>query len=807
MADAAFSFAQGNLAKLCALPKYVLSIPVSWLVPRAADRWVFGSGAGVGEGALALADELRREDPDARIRWLVANEAEAGRARAAGFEPVFRVGWRGFWETLRARTVVVTHGLGDANRFGLFGARVVQLWHGAPLKRLHLDSAVTTQVRGPRPLRALLRRMYRVGSDRITLFVVGSETAAARIVSAFRISPERVRVLGDPRDDALAMQAQDPARARAARDAVRALLGLPAERSVTADAATARERLVLYAPTWRDGDPDPAVPSATEAAAIHAWAGRANARLMLRSHPLGAGAYAAVLGERVHEFGSDLARDVTPHLGAFDAVITDYSSIAIDFALLERPIVWFAPDLEQYEATRGLYEPLELTSGGAVARTWAETLARLDAALPAGDAHEESVAQASALAHRFHAFPQGGAAARVLAALRQPGSNVVSLAAAPSTPTVFFESFYGRQVSCNPLAIDGEIARRHPGARRFWSVTSPDQAVPEGATAVVEGSPQWHRARGEASLLVVNDWLRHGFSRRRGQTVLQTWHGTMLKHLALGRPGVSLRTNLAIRRESRRWSIMLSQNPHSSSQFRSSYAFRGTILETGYPRDDRLARSLLSEAPGADAYTELRRDPAVVRAAREALGVDPAARVLAYAPTWRDAGTALVDVLDVARLAEELGPDWVVVARGHTRTHAFGSYAGVVDASRHPDVNDVILAADLLVTDYSSIMFDASVARVPLVFLVPDLAAYRDTERGFTFDFTGTAPGPLVTQRSDVVRLATELAADGDQAQWVRESAPRASLWREKFNPHDDGHAAERVVRELERRGILPAAH
>ena len=80
MADAAFSFAQGNLAKLNALPKYVLSIPMSWIVPRAADRWVFGSGAGVGEGALALASELRQEDPGARIRWLVANEAEAGRA-------------------------------------------------------------------------------------------------------------------------------------------------------------------------------------------------------------------------------------------------------------------------------------------------------------------------------------------------------------------------------------------------------------------------------------------------------------------------------------------------------------------------------------------------------------------------------------------------------------------------------------------------------------------------------------------------------------------------------------------------------
>lgn len=799
MADAAFSFAQGNLAKLFALPKYALSVPFSWLVPRGSGRWVFGSGAGVGEGALALAQELRRVDPGARIRWLVETEREADRARAEGFEPVAKIGWRGFWETLRARTVVVTHGLGDANRFGLFGARVVQLWHGVPLKRLHFDSAVTTEVRGPAPFRALLRGMYRVGAGRISVFVVGSETAAARIRSAFLLAPERVAVLGDPRDDQLAAQAQHPALADATRAELRKLLGLPleAESALEPDAAgqkPAREMLVLYAPTWRDGAADPAIPTRDEAAELHAWTERTGARLVIRSHPLGAGAYSAVLGARIHEFGASLARDVTPHLGAFDAVITDYSSIAVDFALMARPLIWFAPDLEEYASSRGLYEPLEVTSSGEIQRSWAETLSRLDEVLPGGTEHASCVEQTRALAQRFYAYPEGGAAARVLDALSGPASNV-ALGAAPS---VFFESFYGRQVTCNPLAIDAEITRRYPNAKRTWSVVNERQSVPEGATAVVEGTADWRRARDQAQLLVVNDWLRRGFRRRRGQTVLQTWHGTMLKHLALGRPNVSLRTQLAIRRESRRWDLMLSQNPHSSAQFRTSYAFRGPILETGYPRDDRLARSLTSPAG--------ERTEVSIRTAREALGIDPASRVLVYAPTWRDAGTELVDVLDVARLAEELGPQWVVVARGHTRTHEFGQYAGVVDASQHPDVNDVILAADLLVTDYSSIMFDASVARVPLVFLVPDLALYRDSERGFTFDFPAAAPGPVVSKRDEVVRLARELESEEQDAEWIRAARPALEAWRSRFNPHDDGHAAARVVAELERRGALPPA-
>ncbi|WP_280115710.1 CDP-glycerol glycerophosphotransferase family protein [Leucobacter insecticola] len=186
-----FRFARGNLAKVLALPKYVLSVLVSWCVPRSENRWVFGSGLGVGEGALELARQLSREDPDANIVWLVANDAEAEAASEEGWRPIRRQSAAGYWATLRARWVVVTHGLGDANRFGIIGATVVQLWHGAPLKRLHLDSPVTTALRGPALLRRLLRRMYLAGSRQVDLYVAGSPLAADRLRSAFRVAPAR----------------------------------------------------------------------------------------------------------------------------------------------------------------------------------------------------------------------------------------------------------------------------------------------------------------------------------------------------------------------------------------------------------------------------------------------------------------------------------------------------------------------------------------------------------------------------------------------------------------------------------------
>ena len=796
--------AGSRFKKILSLLAYALSFVCAALVPRRRGRWTFGSWIGVGEGSLAVARELRASDPDAEIFWAVSDDAESAAAESEGFTPVRRASWNGFWATLTARQIVITHGYGDVNRFGIAGASITHLGHGVPLKQLHHH--IARQTSGPGFVKSVLRRVYRIGAERVSLYVAASVPVAERLRSANGVAPGRVRALGDPRDDVVAAQAQHPALAAAARAEVRRMLGLSSEH----DGATA-ESLVLYAPTWRDGEADPAVPTAEEAQAIHSWLEAHGARLVIRSHPMGRGAYDAVLGSgtgagdagrggedrrdqaRVHALPAELAPDVTPLLGAFDAVITDYSSIAVDYALLERPIVWFAPDLQHYSATRGLYEPLEITAAGQIVDDWARVLARLERVLsPVGA--REAATDARMLAARFHAHPEGGAAARVLAEIRRlalPAKQRVA-------EGVFFESYEGRQVSCNPLAIDREIAARFPELPRYWSVTSERTAVPDGATALLAGGSDWFAARRLARLLVVNDWLRFGFRPRRGQTVLQTWHGTMLKRLALSRPHTGLQTRIATKRESKRWSLLLSQNPHSTAQFRVSYAYRGEILETGYPRNDRLARATLETANGPE------RIELVVRAARQALGVPEGVRVLAYAPTWREhnrgQAAGLVDMLDVHALAAELdAPDdpWVVVVRGHTRTQEFGSYSGfesrVIDVSRYPDVNDVVLAADLFVTDYSSTMFDAAVCGVPMAFFVPDLADYRDRERGFTFDFEEAAPGPLLTTREEVIHAARN---------GVPYSAAYAA-WRERFTLHDDGRAAERVVDALVERGAL----
>lgn len=352
--------------------------------------------------------------------------------------------------------------------------------------------------------------------------------------------------------------------------------------------------------------------------------------------------------------------------------------------------------------------------------------------------------------------------------------------AAPLENAVFFESFYGRNASCNPLAIDRELSLRAPGVTRYWSVVDLSVQVPEGALAVVEGSPAWWRARGASRLIVVNDWLRRRFSRRPGQRVLQTWHGTPLKRLALHRPGFDPRRAVAVVRESRRWNVLVAQNPYGAGILRKAYAFlTRPIWVEGYPRND-----VLVTGDGA--------------ATREALGIAPGERVLLYAPTWRDDRSEIVEFIDPAALADDT--DCVVLVRGHSRTLIPGRDAAgprVIDVTGYPDTSLLLLAADALITDYSSVMFDFSVTGKPMYFLVPDIAHYRGELRGFYFDLEAHAPGPIVHSQEELVDAVR--ASDGARF------ADRYALWRQKFNARDDGRAAERVVARLLNQGFVDA--
>ena len=884
---ASFTFGSGNARKLLRLPLYALGALTTLLVPRSGRRWAFGSGIGLGEGSLALYREAReRLDPDIRLVWLATTDAELAEARELGLEAVAKHSARGFWTTLRSRVLVVTHGFGDVNRYATRGGFVVQLWHGIPLKKLHLDSPAALRVSflpNHRLVRGLIARAYRFAGRGIALFPVASELVAPRIASAFGVPRDRIVVTGDPRDDVLL--AGDPA---TRRDEARRALG-----EALGGGPLGASRLVLYAPTWRDGAADPGIPNAAEWDAIAAWLERTDAVLLIRTHPLGLGDYVPGTrrSDRIRMLPVDRLADVNPVLAGIDALVTDYSSIAYDYALVGAREVGARsssspPTSSCTRRRRGLYENYRDFSGDRHVTSWEHVLVLLDEAgtasenrraiarhvawlrnehfdhldggrnrAGAGRDRPHAPALRSPRRHRAVPTPRprvvgitvvdgpvpqltveldtgdrevGGGDPRGRAragrrsrrdrgngdhrhlpaagdALGHPGSRpavrrlpvharaalrpprgsrstqpscrasvprcsmptcsrarAASSSASPrrsttmsagrrpsarlerayrrSRPTpadaVFFESFYGQSASVQPARRStAALARMRPDVARYWSVVDGSVAIPDGAIAHHRGQPRVVAGPGSARVLVVNDWLRKRFRRRREQHVLQTWHGTMLKRLALDRGGRGLRTSIAVLRERARWDAMLAQNAYSTRIFRSAYAFDGPIWEDGYPRNDVFAM------------------PERIAEVKRRIGVPEAPRVVLYAPTWRDDRTEMVDYVDLTSFVGELGDDHVLLVRGHSRTLRYGSdleAAGLIDVTSYPNMADMLLIADVLVTDYSSVMFDFAATGRPMVFFTPDLAHYSEDLRGFYFDLLAEAPGPVVQTRDEL---------------------------------------------------------
>jgi CDP-glycerol glycerophosphotransferase (TagB/SpsB family) len=408
---ASVSFGSGNAAKLLRMPLYVAGRLGTILVPR-GTRWVFGCGAGIGDGALALQRLVAGDGHD--TLWLTSSDREDRDAAALGIRTVRKSGLRGWWATARAGVVVVTHGLGDANRYAISGAFVVQLWHGIPLKRIGLDSPATTQVPdvpGAPFLRRLVGILYRSAAQRIRVLPAASHRSRGRLESAFALGDDRVVVTGEPRVDVLSAGAADERRA-AASDLLADAVGPLPERT----------RTILYAPTWRDGAADPAVPSAAQWVEIIRVLEQSDAVLLIRSHPLGEGAYAPPLPSgRVRSLGASSLPDVTPALPAVDVLITDYSSLAYDVGLLAIPVLYLAPDAEEYARTRGFYGRFEDVAGDDAAADWDALLAQLSSLLDDDGVFAARSRRSATLSAEMHAFRDGGNTRRVYETIRARG--------------------------------------------------------------------------------------------------------------------------------------------------------------------------------------------------------------------------------------------------------------------------------------------------------------------------------------------------------------------------------------------------
>ncbi|WIM95936.1 bifunctional glycosyltransferase family 2 protein/CDP-glycerol:glycerophosphate glycerophosphotransferase [Actinoplanes oblitus] len=344
-----------------------------------------------------------------------------------------------------------------------------------------------------------------------------------------------------------------------------------------------------------------------------------------------------------------------------------------------------------------------------------------------------------------------------------------------------YAAYWYRGYACNPAAVYEKAAELVPRVRGVWVVRRGGREVPDGVPVVRPGTRAYYRALARAKYLINNATFPPYVVKRRGQVHVQTHHGTPLKTMGLDQPrfpaslgGFDIER---MRRNIAKWDFSVTANRHTTLLWDRQFPISGETLETGYPRNDRLALATAEDTA----------------AARAELGLAPHERVVLYAPTHREWHPVFTPVLDVDELAEALGPDTRVLLRGHYFYDSLGfppRHPRVLDVSRHPSIERLSLASDVMITDFSSVMFDYAVLDRPLVIFAPDWEVYRAV-RGVSFDLATEHAGTFATSFAELVE-----AFRGGQVTSAGAAAMRARF-RERFCSLEDGHASERVVRRV----------
>jgi CDP-glycerol glycerophosphotransferase len=349
-----------------------------------------------------------------------------------------------------------------------------------------------------------------------------------------------------------------------------------------------------------------------------------------------------------------------------------------------------------------------------------------------------------------------------------------------------FAAYWNRGVACNPAAIAAKLAELAPQIHAVWVVTAENAALlPTGTDHVVPGSRRYWEVLATAKYLVNNVNFENAVVKRPDAIHVQTHHGTPLKRMGLDQmafPAAAQGLDFkALLERIDRWDFSVSANSHTTRMWERAYPSRYVSLDHGYPRND------VYYTAGSD----------TIRTVRDRLGIAPGRRAVLYAPTHRDYEAGWTPRLDLATLADRLGDDTVLLVRGH---YFYGGAASpltdlrrtgrIIDVSSYDPVEELCLAADALVTDYSSIMFDYANLDRPIVIHADDWETYRTT-RGVYFDLMAQAPGPVARTQQELTDILTTDA-------WRDENAAKArAVFRRRFCEYDDGRAAERVVRRV----------
>lgn len=358
---------------------------------------------------------------------------------------------------------------------------------------------------------------------------------------------------------------------------------------------------------------------------------------------------------------------------------------------------------------------------------------------------------------------------------------------------ILFESNLGRNYTGNPKAIYEEMVARglDKKYRCYFILEDMQTKIPGSAKKIKRNRFRYFYYFAKAGVWISNSQFPMYIIKRKGCTYIQTWHGTPLKKLALDLEAVFMAGEKDISDYKRNfynnaqtWDYLISQNSYSTEIFRRAFGFTKEILEIGYPRNDILFHKNNKED---------------IEKIKKELGLPLDKKIILYAPTWRDNefhGNGRYKFnprIDFSLLMKQLKDDTVMIVKYHYLVMDqidWSPYQGFIytyDMSY--DISLLYLVSDMLITDYSSVMFDYSILKRPILFYCYDLNEYKNTLRGFYFDLINEAPGPVVETMPTLLEAIKEYDFNLYKEKY--------KAFSKKYNHADDGNASGKVIELL----------
>ncbi|MDM5200742.1 CDP-glycerol glycerophosphotransferase family protein [Fictibacillus enclensis] len=500
-------------------------------------------------------------------------------------------------------------------------------------------------------------------------------------------------------------------------------------------------------------------------------------------------------------------------------MITDYSSVGFDFSFLHKPILYYQFDQNRFIGKRPSHLDLENDLPGRIVLDAEEILTEVKkyaknhfAAeeqyirrsykfLKYRDRHHndriyEAVWEFPANKHRIRSIQDDELIQAFLRRYRKskyyfPSMRVFYKVAQRILPVdenlIVFESGVGKQYADSPRAIYEEILRRGLNYKKVWIYNKKGAFMDPDTKVVKRLSPSYYYYLAKAQYWVNNQNFPTYLGKRKQTTYIQTWHGTPLKKMLFDIEQVEGRDEGYVERvhkATKTWDYLISPSPYASQAFRSAFRYKGEMLEIGYPRNDIFYREDRSQ---------------LTDSIRQRLSIPEDKKVILYAPTFRDNQTSKNNKFtfelqfDFEQMQRELGDDYVLLLRMHVvvsnKVSIPEEYKSFVyNVSSYPDIQDLYLVTDVLITDYSSVMFDFANMKRPILFFTYDFEMYRDQLRGFYMDFEKEAPGPLLRTSDEVTQAIKNIE------RVKHDYSERYTAFHEKYCSLEDGGAAGRVV-------------